>query len=97
MNKNPKNTAKAVTTPDQFSRIGTMVRYHRKEGALSQSSLADLAGVGKTVVFDVEKGKPTVQMDSLLKILSALNISIDFTSPLMERFKKKQEVSDEKR
>lgn len=67
--------------------ISEMVKFHRKKTKLSQQELALLAGVGKTVVFDVEKGKQTIRFDSLLKILHVLNIKLEFKSPLMENFK----------
>jgi HTH-type transcriptional regulator/antitoxin HipB len=69
--------------------IANMVRYFRKQAGLSQHKLAQLAGVGKTVVFDVEKGKPTVQLDSLLKILSVLNIKLTFETPFAELTERK--------
>ena len=31
--------------------------FHRKEAGLSREQLAMLAGVGKTVIYDFEKGK----------------------------------------
>jgi predicted transcriptional regulator len=52
--------------------------------------LADLAGVGKTVIYDIEKGKETIRYSTLLKVLRALNISIVFTSPLMEMLNEKR-------
>lgn len=52
---------------------------------LTQAQLANLAGVGKTVVFDIEHGKQSVRFDTLSKILEVLNISISFQSPLLER------------
>lgn len=55
---------------------------------LSQTELALLAGVGKTVIFDIEKGKLTVKLETLFKVLKVLNIRVDFTSPLMIEFKK---------
>jgi len=39
--------------------------------------------VGKTVIYDLEKGKESVQLDTLRKILKVLNITIVITSPLM--------------
>jgi transcriptional regulator with XRE-family HTH domain len=42
--------------------------------------------VGKTVIFDIEKGKDTIQLNTLLKILNVLNISITIESPLMKTF-----------
>jgi y4mF family transcriptional regulator len=72
----------------QSSKIGmlkNMIREHRRLSGLSQADLAKLAGVGKTVVFDLEHGKETIRYDTLTKILSALNITIRFESPLIER------------
>ena len=56
---------------------------HRKAAGLSRVQLAELAGVGKTVIYDIEKGKKSFQMDTLQKILRVLNIRIELTSPLM--------------
>lgn len=70
--------------------LATVIREHRKIAGLSQLQLADLAGIGKTVVFDVEKGKETIRLDTLRKILAALNIKVQLVSPLMNRI-----ISDE--
>lgn len=37
--------------------IANLVHYYRKQSGLSQQELARLAGVGKTVIYDIEKGK----------------------------------------
>lgn len=65
--------------------LGTIIRKHRKIAGLSQLQLAELAGLGKTVVFDIEKGKETIQLDTLRKILTALNIKVQLTSPIMNQ------------
>ena len=65
--------------------LATVIREHRKIAGLSQLQLAELAGVGKTVVFDVEKGKETIKLDTLRKILAALNIKVQLTSPIMSQ------------
>ena len=75
----------------KMSQIGKLVKYHRKRAGLTQLTLADLAGVGKTTVFDIEHGKPTVQLDSLLAVLEVLNISIDLSGPFSHEFAEKQE------
>lgn len=74
--------------PDHISvnQLQKFVRFHRKKSGLSQIELAKLSGVGKTVIFDIEKGKSTIQLNTLLKVLHALNISISFKSPLVEAF-----------
>lgn len=62
--------------------IGKIVHQMRKLTGLSQAELATMAGVGKTAVFDVEKGKVTVRLDTLLKILKILNIKIEIKIPV---------------
>lgn len=66
--------------------IGKMIYFHRKQSGLSQQQLAQLSGLGKTVIFDVEKGKTTIRFDTLLKILNVLNIHMTFHSPIMNLF-----------
>lgn len=69
-----------------FQEIADIILYHRKRAGLSRNELADLAGVGKTVVYDIEHGKTTVQYQSLAKVLETLNIRIAFQSPLMNEY-----------
>lgn len=64
--------------------LGSIVRFHRKKSGLSQAELGKIAGLGKTVVFDIEKGRLSVKLETLLKIFEVLNIKIDFQSPLMK-------------
>ncbi len=73
--------------------IGKIIYTHRKKSGLTQKQLADIAGLGKTVVYDIEKGKETVRLNTLLKILSALNIKIKFDSPLIKQMEIKNEES----
>jgi len=68
-----------------MEKIGALIRCHRKKSGLTQRQLADLAGVGKTVVFDIEHGKETVQFSSLQNVCQVLNISIQLDSPIMEQ------------
>jgi y4mF family transcriptional regulator len=70
--------------------LKNIVRYHRRLSGLSQAELARLAGVGKTVVFDIEHGKESVQLDTLKKVLAALNIKFILQSPVLERNEKEQ-------
>ena len=63
--------------------LARIIRQHRKAAHLSQLQLAELAGVGKTVVFDIEKGKETVKLETLRKVLKVLNIKVRLLSPLM--------------
>lgn len=67
-----------------MKKLADIIKYHRKKAGLTQKELADLSGLGKTVIFDIEKGKETVQFNSLIKVLNALNISLNVSSKLME-------------
>ena len=71
---------------DIKQQLGHIIHFHRKKSGLSQQGLAELAGLGKTVIFDMEKGKLTVRFDSLLKVFEVLNIKIELHSPLMELY-----------
>jgi DNA-binding XRE family transcriptional regulator len=75
-------TAKTVKMTMQ--QIGEIIRLHRKKSGLSREDCARLAGVGKTALFDMEHGKDTVQMDTLLKVLKVMNIELRLDSPLMK-------------
>ncbi|MDP3435026.1 MAG: helix-turn-helix domain-containing protein [Bacteroidota bacterium] len=65
--------------------LATIIKNHRKAAGLSQLQLAEMAGLGKTVIFDIEKGKETIQLDTLRKILMVLNIKVQLTSPFMDQ------------
>lgn len=62
--------------------LGTFIKDHRKKAGLTQLELANLAGVGKTTVFDIEKNKETVRLNNLFAVLQVLNIKVEFKSPL---------------
>lgn len=65
--------------------LAQLIQSHRKKAGLAQAELAKLAEVGKTVVWDLEHGKESVQWDTLQKIFRVLNITVEWRSPLLER------------
>lgn len=69
---------------EQSQKLAEVIKLHRKAAKLSRIQLAELAGVGKTVIYDIEKGKESARLDTLRKILKVLNIKIVLTSPLMD-------------
>jgi len=73
--------------------LANVIKMHRKAANLSRKQLAEMAGVGKTVIYDIEKGKETIQLDTLRKILKVLNVKIELKSPLMSNL---QIVGNEK-
>ena len=62
--------------------LGSFMKHHRKKAGPTQLGLANLAGVGKTTVFDLEKNKETVRLNNLFAVLQVLNIKVEFKSPL---------------
>ena len=71
-----------------INELHEIVLFHRKQAKLSREALAELAGVGKTVIYDLEKGKKTVKWLTILAVLHALNIDLLFQSPLMDEYEK---------
>jgi HTH-type transcriptional regulator / antitoxin HipB len=62
--------------------LGELIVQTRNRAKLTQAELAELAGVGKTVVWDLEHGKRTVRLETLIKILAPLNIELIARSPI---------------
>lgn len=50
-------------------RIGDFVRQRRLANRLTQRELGELAGVGTRLVSELERGKPTLRMDAVNKVL----------------------------
>ncbi|MEN9362646.1 MAG: hypothetical protein RL095_4181 [Verrucomicrobiota bacterium] len=67
---------------DFIDRVASEVRRHRKLAGLTQLELARLAGVGKTMVFDLEAGKATVRWANLLKVMAVLGMEFELRSRL---------------
>lgn len=60
--------------------LGSASREARKRLGLTQPQLALAAGVGVRFIVDLEAGKPTVRLESVLRVLDALGgeLKIDF-------------------
>ncbi|HBE42814.1 MAG TPA: transcriptional regulator, partial [Bacteroidales bacterium] len=65
----------------QSQTLAEIIKMHRKAARLSRAQLAEMAGVGKTVIYDIEKGKESIRLNTLQKVLKVLNIKIELTSP----------------
>lgn len=62
--------------------IPETIKTLRKEAGLSQIQLAEMADVSRTAIQNIESGKLTIQLDTLLKIFHVLNIKMHLISPL---------------
>lgn len=52
--------------------LGDALRAGRKQLGLTQPQLALAAGVGVRFIVDLEGGKPTVRLDSVMRVIEAL-------------------------
>lgn len=62
--------------------LGTYIKTHRKLANLTQLELANLALVGKTTVFDIEKNKESISWKNIKAVFKVLNIKVIFESPI---------------
>ena len=74
--------------------LADIIRFHRKRSGLTQLKLAEMADVGKNLVYELENGRQSVRLDNLLKVLQVLNIDLDFQSPLRDSFLKEYPDAD---
>lgn len=56
--------------------LGRMVRTARKARRMPQQALADLAGVGRRFLSELENGKPTLEIGKVLQVLAACGIDL---------------------
>lgn len=59
-----------------ISDLGTLVRARRSQLGFSQQRLADLAGVGRRFVSELEAGKPSLEVDRVLQCCGAIGIDL---------------------
>jgi len=61
--------------------VAEIVRRTRKSQGISQTVLSQASNVGLRFVGDIERGKPTVQFDKLMSVLTSLGIAVTFQEP----------------
>jgi HTH-type transcriptional regulator/antitoxin HipB len=57
--------------------VGALVRQERERLGLRQDELALAAGISTRVVHQVENGKATSRLDSLVALLDALDLDLE--------------------
>ncbi|OQZ07137.1 MAG: hypothetical protein B6D36_01485 [Planctomycetes bacterium UTPLA1] len=55
---------------DVNTELGAFVRTRRKASRLSQRELGELAGVGTRFVSELERGKSSVRLDAVSRVLA---------------------------
>ena len=72
-----------------FIRYGQIVRELRLSKNISQETLADLCGLHRTYISDVELGKRNVSLENIEKIAKALGVSL---TKLFERIEQNADI-----
>jgi HTH-type transcriptional regulator / antitoxin HipB len=65
--------------------IGRVVHHERERSGLRQDELALVAGVSTRVIHQIEHGKPTSRLDSLVSVLDALGLQLAIEEPPSRR------------
>lgn len=61
--------------------FGTLIRSTRKKTKLTQASLAAASGIGERFVRELEKGKPSCQLEKALLVAQMLGIKFEAKLP----------------
>lgn len=61
--------------------VAEIVRRTRKAQKISQTVLSQASNVGLRFVGDIERGKPTIQFDKLMAVLTSLGIAVKMELP----------------
>ena len=64
----------AIRTPQDLARS---IRSTRHELGMTQDDLALASGTGRRFIGDLESGKPTVRLDSVLAVIAALGLRVE--------------------
>lgn len=67
-----------IRTPQD---LGAAVRGRRHALKLSQTKVAEAAGVSRPWLTEFESGKPTVELGRVLSVLDALALTLDLRTP----------------
>lgn len=62
-----------VTSPQS---LGAILRDERKNQGLTQVALGKMTGVNQATISMIEKGKPSVQLQTILLLFAALNLNV---------------------
>ncbi len=72
----PETFAQPEVQLDSTKDLGNMVRRLRERRKLSQQEFADLAGVGRRFLSELENGKPTLEFAKVIQVARAAGISL---------------------
>ncbi len=67
--------------------LASIIHFHRREAGLSQVELAAMADVSRKVIQEIEAGRDTAAWRNVLAILAVLNIDLEPSGPLVDRWR----------
>lgn len=56
--------------------LGAAIRHYRKAAGLTQAELAERAGLNRTYLSDLERGRETEQLRRVLRVLKQLGVRV---------------------
>lgn len=75
----------AKKIPDRVPGLGDFVRTRRRANGLTQQQLAELANVGKRFVGEVERGKATLRLDRVDRVLAVFGKRLGIAEALRRK------------
>ncbi len=61
--------------------VGKLIRATRKKAKLTQAELAAASGIGERFIRELEKGKPSCQLEKALWVIQMLGIKLHAQLP----------------
>ncbi len=72
----PRFDQPARTQCNNMVEIGRVLRLRRRELGYTQMDIAVFAGCSQRLISEIERGKPTVAFETVLKIANGLGIDL---------------------
>ena len=76
---NDKDTSESAPADKPFrlytaASVGPAIRHYREEAGLTQEELAEMAGLNRSYLSELEQGRETEQMRRILRLLKLLGV-----------------------
>lgn len=75
------NRKKQILFPrhqQMLSQVGEQIKLARKRRRLTAVQVAERAGIDRTTLYHIEKGKPSVSIGAWFNVLRVMNLHEDF-------------------
>lgn len=69
-------TISKETTIKNSSDLGVQIRKKRKRLKLTQTEFAEMCNVGTRFISELENGKPTLEIDKVIKVAAGLGLNL---------------------